>query len=572
MKENLGLDTETYMGYAKLICDNEGDYKIIDSFDDVIEFLTHVKFRSGFNWFFNVRFDFEALIKYLSRSELLTLYNDKLLERDEYIISYIPKKFFMITDSNNHRYRFFDMYNFVDSSLNKAAKLYLNDEKIDEVDASRLNTDAQYWEDNIEMIIKYCIKDADLTKRLADYFWNVVYINMHYYPKMPYSKGRIAEEYFLDKCYIPTINEIPLKVIEAAYNSYSGGRFELLQRGNFEKIISYDIKSAYPDHMTKVIDYNKGKWVKVKEYTEDAYSGFYECKISVMEPYFSPIGCKINALSVYPNGNLKVNLTKMDYDFITENFENCEIKVLSGWEFYPKELLYPLKEEIEKLYAWKERETDPTVKWAVKIFMNSLYGKTIQTAGDENHTGKLFNPMWASEITAATRIKLLKLSLQAPDKIIMLSTDAVHSEVPLKVPDNPKLGEFAKDFEGSGVYIMSDVYNLWNEKKQKTKTRGFSVALEKDRTDTEIMLKDILQSMVDTTEYKYTTRRVFHLGECLLHHKKRKLSDMNTFTNEEKIMDLNADKKRMWNDRFNSGAESLIKNMNSEPIFIGGKK
>jgi len=324
--------------------------------------------------------------------------------------------------------------------------------------------------------------------------------------------------------------------------------------------------------MTKCIDFNKGKWVKTKTYTEDAYAGFYECKVSAMEPYFSPLSYKINALSVYPNGDFKTYLTKLDLDFISKNFENCEFNIISGYEFWPKELLFPLKEEIEKLYAWKERETDPVIKWAVKIFMNSLYGKTIQTAGDENNTGKLFNPMWASEITAATRIKLLELSLQSPDNIIMLSTDAVHSTVPLSVPSNPALGDFAKDFQGSGVYIMSDIYNLWNEKKQKTKTRGFSVALEKDRATTDVLLKDILQSMVDTTEYKYLTRRVYHLGECLLHNKKRKLSDMNTFTNEEKTFDINADKKRLWNNQFKSGADSLLSNMNSEPIFIGGKK
>ena len=571
MKENSGLDTETFQGYAKLICDSDGDYKIISSFEDILNFLTHVKFRNKFNWFFNVRFDFEALIKYLDYGELLCLYNDKVLEKDGYIISYIPKKFFMITDSNNHRYRFFDMYNFVDSSLSKASKLYLNDDKLDVVDASRLNTDAQYWKDNLQDIIKYCIQDAVLTKKLADYFWDIVYKNMKYYPKMPYSKGRIAEEYFLDKCYIPTINDIPQKVLETAYNAYCGGRFELLIRGYSEKVYSYDIKSAYPAQMIKVIDYNKGKWFKTTKLNDDAYSGFYLCKVTGMEPYFSPYVQRINALSVYPNGSFKMYLSKMEIDFIEKNFENCEIQILTGFEFWPKELMYPLKDEIEKLYAWKERETDPTIKWAVKIFMNSLYGKLIQTAGDENNTGKLFNPIWAAEITASARIKIMQLGLQAPHEIIMFSTDSVHSRVPLSIPDNPQLGDFAKDFQGSGVYIMSDVYNLWNEKKHKTKVRGFSVALEKDRNDTEILLKDILGSMIDTVEYKYTTKRVYHLGECLLHNKKRKLSDLNIFTNQEKILNLNGDKKRMWNEDFKTGAETLIKSMNSEPIFIGGK-
>ena len=571
MKENTGLDTETFHGYAKLICDNTGDYKLISNFSDIILFLTQNKFRNKFNWFFNVRFDFEALIKYLDYAELLCLYNDKILEKDGFIISYIPKKFFMLTDMNNHRYKFFDMYNFVDSSLSKASALYLNDSKISTVDSSKLNTDAEYWAENIDDIIKYCIKDAVLTKRLADYFWKVVYDNMKYYPKVPYSKGRIAEEYFLDKCYIPTINDIPKPVLKIAYESYSGGRFELLQKGYFEKMYSYDIKSAYPAQMTKLIDYNKGKWIKTDKKNDDAYSGFYICKLSIMEPYFSPGVQKLNALSIYPNGIFKLTLAKSEIEFIESRFENCDLKIISGYEFWEKELIYPLKSEIERLYEWKEKEPDPTIKWAVKIFMNSLYGKTIQTAGDENNTGKLFNPMWASEITASARIKILTLGLQAPDQIIMFSTDSVHSKVPLEVPDNPKLGEFALDFQGSGVYIMSDVYNLWNEKKQKSKVRGFSVALEKDKADNEIMLRDILTSMQQEDIYKYTTKRVYHLGECLLHKSKRKLADLNIFDNVEKSVDINGDKKRMWASRFNNGADCLTRNINSEPLFIGGK-
>lgn len=572
MKDNSGLDTETFQGYAKLICADDGDYKLISKFQDIVDFLTQNKFRNKFNWFFNVRFDFEALIKYLAYDELLCLYNDKELVTEDYIISYIPKKFFMITDMNNHRYKFFDMYNFIDSSLNKASALYLNDSKFSTVDASKLNTDAKYWEDNIQDIIKYCIKDAQLTKRLADYFWGVVYTHMKYYPKIPYSKGRIAEEYFLDKCYIPTINKIPIGVLKLAYESYSGGRFELLQRGYFDKIYSYDIKSAYPAKMTELIDYNKGKWVKTKDKNDDAYSGFYTCQLSIMEPYFSPIVKKINELSIYPNGNsIKLNLAKSEIEFIESRFENIEIKIISGYEFWAKELVYPLKSEIERLYAWKENEPDPTIKWAVKIFMNSLYGKTIQTAGDENNTGKLFNPMWAAEITASARIKILTLGLQAPDKIIMFSTDSVHSQVPLTVPENPKLGEFEKDFQGSGVYVMSDVYNLWNEKKQKSKVRGFSVALEKDKKDNEVMLRDILNDMKEDTLYKYTTKRVYHLGECLLHKTKRKLADLNIFDDVEKTVNINGDKKRMWNSEFKSGSDCLQRNMNSEPLFIGGK-
>jgi hypothetical protein len=575
MKENTGIDTETYKGYVKLICDDSGRHKDIDNFNDIIVFLTHRRFKNSFNWFYNIKFDFESIIKYLDYGDLVTLYKDGKLEYNNYTITYINKKFFSLTSKHGHNYYFFDMFNFLDTSLNKASEKFLKDKKMDIIDSSMLNTDLEYWNKNYNNIVKYCIKDAELTKRLADYFWNIVYLHMEYYPKRPFSKGKIAEEYFLDKCYIPTINNIPTKVLEYAYNSYFGGRFELLKKGYFEQVYSYDIKSAYPYQISNLIDFSHGAWMEINSKTykpenSNAYTGFYECKINCNESFFSPFIYKIGELNIFPNGKFKQFLTKQEIDFIRNNFEDSEIEIIKGYEFYPdSDYQYPFRTEIERLYEWKERETDEDIKYCVKIFMNALYGKFIQVSGDYNRTGKIFNPLYASLITSGTRIKLLELALQSPDDIIMFSTDAVHSLSKLKIPDKPKLGDFSNDFEGEGVYVMSDIYNLWNLKKQKTKNklRGFSLAIEKDIDADIIMLKDILLSM-QTDEYKYLTYRPYHLGECLLHTKKRKIEDLNIFGEVEKSIKVNGDKKRHWFDTFKNGKNCLKKSINSIPLKI----
>jgi hypothetical protein len=574
MKQNTGLDTETYKGYVKLICDDSGRNLLVNNFDDILKFLTHVRFRSGFNWFYNIKFDFESIIKHLDYADLLTLYKERTLEYNAYTLVYLDKKFFSITD-NKHKYYFFDMFNFLETSLNKASEKYLYDKKLDIINSSKLNTDLQYWQENYENIIKYCIKDAELTKRLADYFWNIVYSKMNYYPKRPFSKGKIAEEYFLASCYIPTINSIPESVLEYAYNSYFGGRFELLKKGYFEKVYSYDIKSAYPKQISELIDFSHGYWIQVDSknncfaLNKEAYTGFYQCKIDCNETFFSPFIYKIGELNIFPNGKFTQYLTKQEIDFIFKNFENSDIKIIKGYEFYPETLNYPFKEEIERLYAWKEKEKDEDVKYAVKIFMNALYGKFIQVSGEQHRTGKIFNPIYAALITALTRIKLLELALQSPDDTIMFSTDAVHSLVPLQVLKEPQLGDFSKDFEGEGVYIMSDIYNLWNYSinKTKNKLRGFSLATEKDISSDIIMLKDILSNM-QTEEYKYTSHRPYHLGECLLHTKKRSIDDLNVFGEVEKSIKVNGDKKRHWFDTFSSGKECLKKSINSIPLKI----
>lgn len=566
-KENTGLDTETYKGYVKLICDDKGRHKDIESLENVVTFLTHKRYRGKFNWFYNIQFDFESIVKYMDKSELSDLYVNGEIEFNNFRISYISKKFFSIKDKNNQYYYFYDLYNFLDTSLDNASRKFLKENKLSGIDGNKLNTDINYWDENKSKIVRYCIQDASLTKRLADYFWNILYSNLHYFPKRPFSKGKISEEYFLANCYIPQIDNIPKKVIEYSYNSYFGGRFELLKRGYFEHVYSYDIKSAYPAQIAGLIDFTKGKWERTKKLNEDAYTGFYLCDVNCLEYNYAPVIKKVNDLNIYPNGHFKQYLTKSEIDFIRLYFENTTIKIVSGYEFYPQSFNYPFKSEIERLYAWKEKEQDEDIKYVIKIILNALYGKFIQVTGD-NLTGKLFNPLYASLITSKTRVKLFELAYQNPDSIIAFSTDSISATEKLKVVNAPKLGDFAKDFEGQGVYILSDVYTLWNDTKNKNRIRGFSHAKEKDNDSTSILLKDILENMDDTV-YKYITYRPHHLGECLTHDKSLNIKQhLNVFSKVEKSININGDIKRVWNKDFISGKQCMKENIDSVPILV----
>lgn len=572
-KENTGLDTETYQGYVKLIADDEGNYKYISDFFEILQFLTHKRFRQKFNWFYNIKFDFESIIKYLDRDLLYELYYEKKLEYHHYKIVYFDKKFFSITDLNEHRYYFYDLFNFLETSLNSASKKYLLDQKIDTIDPNQLNTNLEYWNQNEKEIIRYCIYDANLTKRLADYFWNLIYEKLNYYPKRPFSKGKLSEEYFLNKCYIPTINEISRNVLEMAYNSYSGGRFEILKRGYFPEVNIYDIKSAYPYQMTKLLDFTQGKWIESRETTENI--GFYHCFINTMELNFSPFLLKRSNMNLYPNGSFYSYLTNQEINFILKNFQNTEITIINGFEFIPFQEKYPFKEEIERLYQWKEKEKDEDIKYCVKIILNSLYGKTIQ-GGSTGKTGKLFNPIWASLITSGTRLKLLEYGLKNPECVIAFSTDSISLKKPLIVPKFPKLGDFSFEFSGSGIYIMSDIYTLWNEQKYKKRFRGFTTykdtiptlfdILNIPKYDDKLGLLEILKELTNKTKYPITINSPYHLGECLIHTKQKNPEMINIFHKSKKNIDINGDIRRVWNRDFKNGLDAMENNIDSYPM------
>ena len=567
-KENTGIDTETYKGKCRLICDSFGEYAFINEFDDILRYLCSNRYRGKFNWFYNIKFDFEAIVKHLSQEDLLNLYLNGHLIYNDYHISYLDRKYFGIVDKNKNRYHFYDMFSFLDVSLNTASKTLLNDNKLDIIDSSQLNINKNYWKENKNSIVEYCIKDAVLTAKLANYFWEMIWNKLHYAPKRPFSKGRLSEEYFLHKFYIPTINDIPKDVLKYAYNSYSGGRFEILQRGFFPSLYSYDIKSAYPAEIANLADYSNGEWIKGNTIDYDADIGFYYCLVTCYEPLISPFVYKYrNVLNIYPNGRFKLYLTKKEIEFIESHFKNVEIEIISSWEFMIHHEKYPFREEIERLYEWKETEKDKNIKLVVKIILNSLYGKTIQTVNQK--TGKLFNPIWAAIITSNTRLKLLDFCYPHYDKVIAFSTDSVKSTIPLKAPENPKLGEFDLDFKGRGIYIMSDIYTFWNDSKQKNKFRGFTLAVEKDYdSEEEISLIKILEDIKYSTEYTYNTKRVYHLGECLLHTHKRTLNDLNLFDVVSKKIQINGDKKRIWERMFINGNDVRNTCIKSKPILV----
>lgn len=606
-KLNTGLDTETLNGYVRLLCDdtsntnrNSIDYNppllITDAnkgFNQIINYLTQPKFESSrlkdnkfggsFNWFFNIQYDFESIVKYLSTSDLQELYNEGCID---YIITrmdtevlcrieYMKRKYFGIVVGNQY-FHFYDLFNFMDLSLNKASKKYLGEQKNTDVDSSRLNLDLNYWNDNQEKIIKYCIQDCILTKKLADKFWKIMDDNLHLVPKRPFSKGKLAEEYFLKYCNIPTINNLITpdgkQIIEFSYKSFFGGRFELIKRGYFPKVYCYDIKSAYPAQMKDLIDFSvdKGTWRKsTTKINSDAYEGWYRVNITSNEISIAPIVHKINHINIYPNGKFNQYLLKSEIEFTRENFDNVNIKIVSGVEFFPKEYVYPFKEEVEKLYKWKDKETDEDIKHVVKIILNSIYGKTIQISQNEtNEIGNLFNPMYASIITSGTRKKLLELALQKPESIIMFSTDGLHTTEPLKTPNKPKLGEFAKDFEGEGVYLMSDVYNIWTDKQVKNKIRGFNAGSAKDIDSETVYLKDILETMNGKT-YQYKSNRPVHLGESLIHNKKYTKENINIWEEINREININGDLKRIWDNEFKSGKQCLKVSIDSLPHKVG---
>jgi hypothetical protein len=577
----IGLDTETYMGRCKIICDSLGRSLEPENLDELLDFLTYKEYRGKILFWYNIRFDVQSILKWMNKKQIYEVYLTGRCKYKDYVIQYINQKYLKITVGHKC-YNFYDLANFLTGGLNYLANKYLNEEKLDIVDSTRLNDDMQYWNDNKEDIIKYCIRDAVLTQKLAVYFWSYMNESLGFSPRSPFSKGSISQEFFLYKCYIPSIdyflqNDITLDILRHAYYAYSGGRFELLKRGYFKEVYLYDIKSAYPAEIADLIDYREGYWIKDKNF-ERYDRGFWYCNVEFYHDIISPFMQKVQGLNIYPNGKFNVFLTKKEIDFILKNFKEVSINSISGYGFIlrmdkNKVPFLPRKPFglMEYIYRLKEEAITEEKRNAQKIIANSLYGKFIQTAG--GHTGKLFNPLWSAEITANVRLKLMEVALTGNniDNIIGFSTDSIFTTKPIQDKFiGSDMGEWELKYHGTdGIFLMTDIYSIKTEKENKHKLRGFKIKLKKDDEEKDwITVYNIIHKLDKDLKFRYKITRPINLGECIIQNKVKNLDMLNIWKEDVKEISINGDTKRIWEDDFHSGEECMQVEHSSNPILI----
>lgn len=564
-----GLDTETYQGYAKLIADSTGRYKIIESIDDALRFLTSKRFRHCHNFFYNIRFDFQAVVKWLPEDNLKELYFTGKTTYNEYSIRYIPKKLFRII-KNKVSHSYYDLAIFYEMSLERAAKEYLGGQKnVDNLDRDRINTDYRYWHQHWYEIIRYCISDAVLTKQLGDLLQDEFEAKMDFLPQKYISKASVSKEYFRKHCNIPSIKDVPKAAMSYAFNSYRGGRFEVTKKGHFKDATLIDINSAYPYQIAHLKDFSGGKWYKVKEADYDSLYGFYICQVEMPFMDFAPIAYRNKFhIEYYPCGRFALFLTKEEVEAYREY---GDIRIVSGWECKKKDAAMPFKAEIEKLYHLKQITPKDDFRYdLVKKILNSLYGSFYEKIkdGDTYKTGKLFNPIYASVITANTRIQLFKEAKHYQKDVVGFATDSILIEGKHSIDNTKDLGDWDIDKTGETTVLRSGMYKI----AQALKSRGVSRSSEVNTPDGKYgNIFEYIQAYPNRCKYELLINRPVNLGEAIRHSETMSVRDINIWRVFPYVVDINRDLKRLWCDTFKGGGEMFERSVDSSPVIRGGE-
>lgn len=586
--KHYGFDTETLNGKLHLITyanDNgEMGYLYIDvnkpnkGILDILGFLTQKKFRGNLKWFYNLDYDIRAVMRWMNEENIQELYDTHNTTIGDYEISFLSHKFFSIIKGKN-KYIYFDIAQFFRGGLDKNAKFYLGDKKIDTIDVIRLGEDAGYWIDNLPDVIKYCIYDSLLTGKLGGLLYTNLWRVLKFNPKYPYSAGSISQEYFINySVFIPKVAGIPNKILEIHQNNYRGGRIEIMKRGFFENIYSFDIKSAYPAEMANLLDYSNGVWVETKDFDEKVH-GYYRVKFNWYNQDLGFIAFTVDNKTIYPNAEQCISwMNEKELCFLNDNARFCSFEVLEGYKFVPYAEKYPYRDIIQEFYELKESATDINERMLYKLFINSIYGKTAQAIYDKDSkvykTGRLYNPVYSCRITANTRLKLLEYALPISRDVIGFSTDSIQT-LNSNVKTGKKMGDFELEYIAKeGVVLMSGIRYLVTEEETKQKTRGFAntVITVDDagkRVKEDLILKDILNANLDKDVIEIMIEKPVTVFQGLNFEKYNK-DDINVFKSQRRFLDVNGDTRRVWFDDFKNTEDVFSRNIESIPIFIEG--
>jgi hypothetical protein len=371
----------------------------------------------------------------------------------------------------------------------------------------------------------------------------------------------IKKEKLKEKHYSPDITNVLADITpqqEQAHLGYIGGRIEPVKQGYAMRrnLWLYDIASAYPAAMVRLPSMKGGRWdnhddkpiasrelEKVAEgvnmlsmfrvkwkFPEQSLASQDKGKDIPFNPF--PYRTKRGHILFPSAGHAWIMAEELAQGLqwmrrFGIEIDESSIKVEQWHEFIPSpEAEQELKEGrgpyafVSELYEMRrqvktQKEYD-IVEKAIKLCINSLYGKTVQSVGGtEDKPPACACPYYGAAITANCRARLLGAALLDPYSIVTFMTDGIVSTRELKGLVNAKevsekygkpgdpapapgviinLGDWEFEQMAGGFFLQSGVYCLIHRSGEtKDKTRGanpLNFVIKKPLKD--LMLNDVL--------------------------------------------------------------------------------
>lgn len=450
----------------------------------------HVGFAFGY--------DVNMILKDLQPKRFRRLKDTNKVMAYGYRLEHIPGKWFRVSEEDGITVTIQDIFGFFQTSLVKALKKNIPDhplmERLAEIEAGK-DRRSDFGMDEMEYITKYWEIENELLHALVTELRNMMYdprVNLKI--TKWYGPGALASYTYRTRGIDKHKAETPEQVYEAARYAYAGGRFELFRAGRHENVYGLDINSAYPNAISRLPSMSEGYWRHVENPTEVVEFGVYHLKIAsdgialrMKTP--GPVFHRDRAHNIsfpwavegwYWSPEITQVLSLTD---IQKNVKILEGWEYVGWETRPFEFVRDLYEQRKRM-----KEEEIGAEMAIKLCLNSLYGKMAQRTGWERTGGapQWHQLEWAGWVTSYTRAQLYEVIKRIPwEHLIAVETDGIYTTATpesLGIEHSKDLGEWDVSRHDEMFYLQSGVYAMRDGKEWSLKYRGLdanSVSPEK---------------------------------------------------------------------------------------------
>jgi hypothetical protein len=392
------------------------------------------------------------------RRDLVTHWNG-------YKITYIPRKIFKVK-KNGRRFHSTDIFSFFQCSFEQALKDWKIEvpEIITRGKAAR--QDFSRWSE--QDITAYNEAELDLISELAEHLRDSIK-PLSLPIRSWHGPGSLAGSWLSKQKAKAYKGELPVEVHEASVRAYFGGRIDVQGYGFVDPVYHYDIVSAYPSAIRYLPDLSSVTW-RHAEGESPPMAG-----VSVSRIRWKIRDTKWGAFPWRsPNGSIRWPLEGEGWYWQSEiegsiaRFGPDCIEFLESWTAEGN-ITYPFKDAVEEAFAYRRelKAQGLSSHIAVKLILNSLYGKFAQTVGKAQY----YSPVWAGLITAHTRGQLAQA---ITEDVVCVMTDSIWTRSPLSVDTSAELGAWEEQKEGTLILAGAGLYQA--EKADGTKIvwqRGF---------------------------------------------------------------------------------------------------
>lgn len=460
----------------------------------LIEFMLEHNDPKAINVIFGGSYDVNMIVGDLPHREVARLWSEGSVRWFDYVIRYAHRRKFSVQrlamDNRGRRvpvgdsFVLWDVLGFFQTNFVDACRIWLkgNDELLDEIHAMKLRR-SDFNEVPLEEVRAYNDKENKLlvlmVNALFDSF-DTIGLKLRRYD----GAGAVAQA-LMERAKVAEHKvDTPGPLLHSVRCAYGGGRIEAVKIGNLEhgRVYAYDINSAYPSkalHLPslKGLSWESGEWdgsdwslvtvmfsVKKKDRTEGSIYPLYH------RDMFGHIYYPGWVHGTYWGYEVK-NLVK----YWPDNFQ-----ILGA-----RNLLLPHGNErpfqfIEDAYRHRKifKQQGNMAEYALKLGINSVYGKTAQQAGyREGRIPAYHQLMWAGMITSATRAQMYDAAMQNPEAVIFFATDGLYTLEPLDLDIGDGLGQWSEEVYDGVTVVQAGVYWLRKEKEWGSawveKYRGF---------------------------------------------------------------------------------------------------